>query len=265
MAPSQLAQLKSALSTAGLARSSQSKNKSKRAGKAGLTQKDRDKKQNKLDQIRDQLNKFDVRETKVKHEILHANKKAAKGVVGTPSQSRQKAMDMRRETLLPERQLRQTGHTGTFVDRRFGEDNPHITPEERALERFTRTRESEGKRGGGKKGIYNLNDDEGDLGLGFGGDDDEEGGLLGSSRRGGFTLTHGGRAVDDLQGDDFVAQGLMDDDDELEDDFGHRKDGMETDGVAGQIDENMVGRDHFGGFGEDGDEDVSTDSPICLV
>lgn len=224
MAPSQLSQLKSALSSAGLARSSQSSKKGKSKGKAGSTVKDREKKQAKLDAIRESLNKFDVRENKTKHEILQANKKVAKGTVGAPSQSRQRAMDIRRETLLPEQQLRRTGHTGTFVDRRFGEDNPHITPEERELERFTRTREAERSRG--KKGMYNLNDDE-DVSLGFD-DDGEEGGLLGSSRS--FTLTHGGRSVNDLKGDDFDAQGLMDDDDdeELEDDFGIRRDGLET-------------------------------------
>lgn len=244
MAPSQLAQLKSALSSAGLARSSQSK-KSKSKGKAGSTVKDREKKQAKLDAIRQSLNKFDVRENKTKHEILQANKKVAKGTTGAPSQSRQRAMDLRRETLLPEQQLRRTGHTGTFVDRRFGEDSPHITPEERELERFTRTREAERARG--KKGLYNLNDDE-DISLGF--DDDEEGGLLGSSRS--FTLTHGGRSVDELRGDDFDAQGLMDDDDEeLEDDFGIRRDGIETGILERDMEKGLGGRQD--GFEEDED------------
>jgi nucleolar protein 14 len=79
MAPSQLSQLKSALSTAGLSRQSNGKKSggNKSSSKAGLTNKDREKKQRKLDDIKQSLNKFDV-----------------KGTSGTPSQSRQKGLEM---------------------------------------------------------------------------------------------------------------------------------------------------------------------------
>lgn len=119
----------------------------------------------------------------------------------------------RKKSLLPEHQLR--GHSGTFQDRRFGESNPSMTVEDRMLERYTRERQ----RGQGRKGQFNLEDD--DEGLeGF-----DEGQALGG-------LTHGGRSVVDMPGDDFDAQGLgeMDDED------------------RGRIDQRTVGRSHFGGF-----------------
>lgn len=90
------------------------------------------------------------------------------------------------------------------------------------LERYTRERQ----RGQGKKGMFNLDDDDT-----FG--DDEDGFALGG-------LTHGGRSVMDLPGDDFDAQGLGDDD---EDEF------------SGAIGRRQVMRDHFGGFGRDDEEE----------
>jgi nucleolar protein 14 len=76
--------------------------------------------------------------------------------------------------------------------------------------------------------MFNLEDDEQDL-LGF-----DEGQQLGG-------LTHGGRNVMDLQGDDFMAQGLGDDD--------------EDDEERGTIGRRVVDRAHFGGF-ENGDEEA---------
>ena len=97
MAPSQLSQLKSALSTAGLSRTNSGGGKkggaNKSQGKAGLTNKDREKKQRKLDDIKQSLNKFDVRETKVKNHVVGRGQDV-KGTSGTPSQSRQKGLEM---------------------------------------------------------------------------------------------------------------------------------------------------------------------------
>lgn len=155
---------------------------------------------------------------------------------------------------MPEQHLRKAGHTGKFIDRRFGEDNPHVTPEERALERFTRAREIE--RGAGKPGrkaIFNLNDEEDGIGGGLGfGDDD-----FGSGQLGAFKLTHGGRAVDDLKGDDFRTQGLDDDDDEVDDDFGINA----TEGQDGE--EAYARRAAMGAYGDGEDEDVSALGVDC--
>ncbi len=106
-----------------------------------------------------------------------------------------------------------------------------------------------------------MNDDH-DEGLGFGDDDDDGTMHLGSTKqsgsgsgsRGGFTLTHGGRSVVDLKGDDFDAQGLGDDEDDLEDDFGFvRRGGDEDDEMNGGGESRRRGR--FEGDG--GEEEVS--------
>lgn len=72
--------------------------------------------------------------------------------------------------------------------------------EDRMLERYTR----EQQRGQGKKGMYNLEDEDP---FGMLDDGAEDGAALGG-------LTHGGRNVMDLKGDDFEAQGFGEDDDD---------------------------------------------------
>jgi nucleolar protein 14 len=126
----------------------------------------------------------------------------------------------RKKTLLEEHHLRD--HRGTFQDRRFGENNPGMSVEDRMLERYTRERQ----RGQGKKGMFNLEEDDG----GFG---DDDGFALGG-------LTHGGRDVMDLPGDDFVAQGFGEDDEEED---------------RGTIGRRQVNRTHFGGFGDEDEDD----------
>lgn len=97
MAPSQLSQLRNALSSAGLSRNSPSqasKSKSKGKGKAGFTTTDREKKEARLNAIKVSLNKFDVREEKVKNPVVGPGVRKVKGVVGTPSQSRSRGLEL---------------------------------------------------------------------------------------------------------------------------------------------------------------------------
>ncbi|ORX39879.1 nucleolar protein 14 [Kockovaella imperatae] len=187
MPASQLTQLKSALSTAGLNRKSTSKKDKKAFKKGGSRETDRAKTLARLESIQKSLNKFDELETRSKYDVGGRN---IKGVTGRPSASKQAGLEQRRKTLLPEHQQR--GHRGTFRDRRFGESDPTMSVEDRMLERYTRERQ----RGQGRKGIFNLEDDDADP---F--DDLGDGNALGG-------LTHGGRSVSDLQGDDFEIQGL---------------------------------------------------------
>jgi nucleolar protein 14 len=112
-----------------------------------------------------------------------------------------------------------------------------MTPEDRMLERYTRERELQrlggSGTGGNKKSLFNLEDDEA-----FG---ETDGGNLGLS------LTHGGRDVGDLEGDDFermgMAAGLFDGEDPEEK-------------WKGAIDERTVRRSHFGGFDDDKEDDL---------
>lgn len=92
----------------------------------------------------------------------------------------------RRQTLLKE--MNQKNRVGGILDRRFGEDDPTVTPEERAAERFARESQKKLKR----ESMFNLEDDE------------EE-----------FQLTHKGQSLDldEANRDDFEGGDLSEDDD----------------------------------------------------
>ncbi|KAI0322492.1 Nop14-like protein [Amylostereum chailletii] len=144
---SQLTQLKSALSTAGITKPQQSSKKRKRAQ---TEEKDRTKRTEKLNEIHQKLNPFDVKVTKLKHDV---GGRKLKGVTGRPAQSRQAGIDQRKKTLLKE--FEDKGRVGGLVDRRFGENDPTMTPEERMLERFTRE-----KQRASKGAAFNLEEED---------------------------------------------------------------------------------------------------------
>lgn len=88
------------------------------------------------------------------------------------------AFVQRKKTLLP--MLDARTHASTFVDHRFGESATHLTPEEKALERFTAERQS--RLGGAsananKRMRFNLEDDDA------------------AADGGEISLTHGGRKL----------------------------------------------------------------------
>ncbi|KAG8936172.1 nucleolar complex protein 14 [Tulasnella sp. 418] len=150
-AGSQLSQLKAALSQAGLSRKSQpSTNKKKRSSGSILkTKADKAKDAAKLAAIQQKLNPFDVKVTKVKNEVKGQK---LKGVIGRPGMSKQAGIEQRRKTLLVEYDKR--SRAGGLIDRRFGENDPNMTPEEKMLERFTKERQR------ASKVNFNLEDDE---------------------------------------------------------------------------------------------------------
>jgi nucleolar protein 14 len=85
---------------------------------------------------------------------------------------------------------------GGLVDRRFGEDDPGMTPEERAAERYAR----ESQRKMRKESMFNLEEDE-----------DE------------FLLTHKGQSLNDIDQDDFQERDLGELEDEGSDSEAVRK------------------------------------------
>ena len=99
------------------------------------------------------FNPFDERVTNQKHQVLGQK---VKGAVGRPALAKTGGVAQRRATLLPEYQNRHK--SSTFIDRRFGESDSTLTPEERALERFTREKQRQAK--GKKAALFNLNDDD---------------------------------------------------------------------------------------------------------
>jgi nucleolar protein 14 len=90
---SQLTQLKSALSEAGLSRKSQSKTsgkKRKRYPVVTTSEKDKDKAAKKLHEIHERLNPFDVKITHLKHDV---GGRKLKGVTGRPGLSKQAGIE----------------------------------------------------------------------------------------------------------------------------------------------------------------------------
>lgn len=87
----------------------------------------------------------------------------------------------RKRTLLKE--FEEKGRAGGIVDRRFGENDPTMTPEERMLERFTREHQRVSK-----GAAFNLEDED--------------------------DLTHYGQSLSKLDDFDNVGLGLDDDEDE---------------------------------------------------
>lgn len=140
---------------------------------------------------------FDTKVTKQKRDILTRTSiahKNAKGTVGRPSESKSAAMAAREAALRP--QLQDRHKSGAFVDRRFGENDPSMSVEQRMLERFTAERKrqmtsgSANARRAGKASLFNLDDsedeglthfgqslsgmDDGMLGAGLGNDNEDD-------------------------------------------------------------------------------------------
>lgn len=86
---SQLSQLKSALTQAGLAQQPQNGKKRKRSG-AVLDDKEKERRATKLKEIQQKMNPFDVKVTKLKHDV--GGRKIA-GTVGRPAQSKQAGLE----------------------------------------------------------------------------------------------------------------------------------------------------------------------------
>ncbi|KJA29642.1 hypothetical protein HYPSUDRAFT_31595 [Hypholoma sublateritium FD-334 SS-4] len=143
---SQLSQLKAALSQAGVTGPPNSKKRKRSVS----TEKDKEKKAAKLDEIQKRLNPFDVKVTKLKHDV---GGRRLKGITGRPAQSKQAGLDQRKKTLLKE--YEEKDRAGGIIDRRFGENDPTMSLEERMLERFTKERQR------ASKGVaFNLEDED---------------------------------------------------------------------------------------------------------
>ncbi|KAF9162583.1 nucleolar complex protein 14 [Actinomortierella ambigua] len=188
MAKSALYRLKASLKEAGAigpnSRASLSKKERKKGRPTAASAKN--DLNRKLESIRDAMNPFEVKVTKQKYDVLG---RKTKGVEGKPTLSKQVGEENRRKTLLQE--LQKKNKAGGMVDRRFGEDNPNLTPEEKMLERFTKEKQSRAKGGA----MFNLEeesdlthygqslaglDDFDESGLGYGDEDEDDKGAISS-------------------------------------------------------------------------------------
>uniref|UniRef100_A0A4W3JIF3 NOP14 nucleolar protein n=1 Tax=Callorhinchus milii TaxID=7868 RepID=A0A4W3JIF3_CALMI len=96
-------------------------------------------------------NPFELKINKQKFQILGRKTKHDRGLPGV---SRSKSIKKRTETLLKE--YREKDKANTFIDKRFGEYDTKLTPEEKMMKRFSLERQ----RLHTKKNVYNLNEDE---------------------------------------------------------------------------------------------------------
>ena len=139
------------------------------------------------------------------------------GKLRSTLQARSRSDQIRRETLLVEHQ--QKDRTNAFIDGRFGEDDQDMPHEDRLVHRFQRERQRQLR-----KSKYSLEDDG----------DGDGGGHLGSMSQ----LTHGGRALGDMEELSDADLGDSDNDD------GRR-------GGGGFGDSDFVKGAHFGGGEEE--------------
>ncbi|CAG8656303.1 1354_t:CDS:2, partial [Paraglomus occultum] len=129
---SALKRLKSTLKDAGLIGQKPSKKLRKTARGSGSSVSAASKK--KLEETL--TNPFELRETKTKHEVIG---RTVKGVKGRPGLMKRVGTENRKKTLLVEMERRYKA--GGIIDRRFGENDDTVSPEEKMLERFTRERQ----------------------------------------------------------------------------------------------------------------------------
>ncbi|KAA6416325.1 MAG: Nop14-like family [Lasallia pustulata] len=164
MPPSQLKRLKSSLREQGIVGPQQSKKQKKQVGKNGASPDKRVQRNAALQEIREQFNPFEVKAPSRGNKYEFTNSKSsnggvAKGVAGRPGVTKGLGEENRRHTLLVEMQRRKK--VGGILDRRFGENDPTMTPDEKAMERFVR----EKQRGHKKDSLFDLEEggDEQDL------------------------------------------------------------------------------------------------------
>ncbi|RHZ78671.1 hypothetical protein Glove_158g41 [Diversispora epigaea] len=104
----------------------------------------------KLNQLNDKINPFEMKVTRMKHDVLG---KRVKGVQGRPGLNRQIGIEKRKKTLLVE--MENKNKAGGVIDRRFGENDPTLSPEDKMLERFTREKQRQSK-----LSLFNLGDED---------------------------------------------------------------------------------------------------------
>lgn len=179
---SQLKKLKESLKSAGLVNRQQPVKNTKKTKKT-VEKMSKDDRQSALKEIRQQFNPFDVKVVRNKREDALSKKQT----VGKPGISKQAGEDKRK--LEWEAKMARKNKAGGIVDRRFGENNKHLSAEEKMLERFTKSKLAQAN----KRSIYNLDEDE-----------DAEDGFN--------TLTHKGHSLNDDFNEDV---NISDDDDDF--------------------------------------------------
>lgn len=224
MAGSQLKRLKESLRSQGIVGPQQSKKQKKRNAQDERAKNDKRLSRNtKLEGIREQFNPFDLKHNVrgPKFDVTSnrpATGNAAKGIYGRPTEAKAAGEQKRKETLLVEMQHR--NKVGGLMDRRFGEDDMNMTPEEKALERFALEKQRSHKRA-----VFDLEDEDADEGFGL-------------THMGKSLSFNGPKIMDDYEADEMDA--VSDEDDEGRKAYLKRK--LMTDGEEGEPEDDQPER-----------------------
>lgn len=228
MPPSQLKQLKSSLRESGVIGPQQSKKQKRQNAKTGAgAGQDRNQRNAALQAIRDRFNPFEIKAStknvKFDYTSRDGGASAAKNTA-RPGVTKSLGEERRRATLL--REMERRNKVGGILDRRFGENDPTMTPEERAAERYARESQKKLR----KESMFNLEEDE----------EDE------------MQLTHMGQSLsfDDGPKDDFEDNDLDGSGDEQSDSETPRK--RKRVFVDGEEDDE---EDMMDGMGDEGEEE----------
>ena len=151
MPPSQLKQLKASLKENGILGPQKSKKQRKTASK---DVNERIKRNAALQDIRERFNPFEVKSPARKDKFDVVSTRKNKDGPGRPGVTKGLGEERRKATLL--REIQSRNKIGGVVDRRFGEYDSSMTPEQRAAERFARQNLRKSQR----TNMFNLEDDD---------------------------------------------------------------------------------------------------------
>ncbi|KAK2741019.1 nucleolar complex protein 14 [Myotisia sp. PD_48] len=154
MAPSQLKQLKASLREKGIVGPQQSKKQKQKNSRSGAAAANRIQRNAALEAIREQFNPFEVRAPSRPSKFAVTSNRPDNASAHRPGVTRGVGEERRKETLLKELQSR--NKIGGLLDRRFGENDPTMTLEQREAERFARESQKRFK----KASMFNLEEDE---------------------------------------------------------------------------------------------------------
>ncbi|KAH6606591.1 nucleolar complex 14 [Trichoderma cornu-damae] len=158
MAGSQLKRLKASLREQGITGPQKSKKQRRKLAQDDQSRNDKRLQRGVvLEGIREQFNPFDLKHAArgPKFEVTTNRPRAGNASIkGRPGLAKAASEEKRRQTLLVDMQRRHK--VGGILDRRFGENDPTMTPEEKMLERFAREKQKAHK----KNSVFDLEDDE---------------------------------------------------------------------------------------------------------
>ncbi|KAJ1556968.1 nucleolar complex protein 14, partial [Nowakowskiella sp. JEL0078] len=106
--------------------------------------------ENLRNQFNSHVNPFELKTTKLKHAVFNDK---VKGVVGRPGVTHKKGELARKKTLLVE--MKKMKKESAFTDRRFGENDPNVSMEDKVLQRFVKEKTKRTD----KRSIFNLEEE----------------------------------------------------------------------------------------------------------